>query len=468
VIYRARDTRPATAPVARSISTTRSAPPPSSRTARQSRTAVIPAICVPAGSSSIAATDADTAAAVCGDPAAGADAAVTAGTEARRAIPMISPIVPTIISTPMTMVAIFNARMPSPAQSRSALSHIHMPANSEPPTPSGSPGAQPPHGPIHITATAEHAGQRVDRFLADSIATISRSRVKTLIDEGRLRDDMGPVTQPSESVRAGGIYILDLPVPVPAAPRPQSIPFPILYEDPDLIVLDKPAGLVVHPAPGNLDGTLVNALLAHCGPSFTGIGAERRPGIVHRLDKDTSGVMVVAKTQLASDALTTAFAARDLDRAYTALVWGLPQPVTGDIEGAIGRDKRDRKRMAVIERGGKFALTRYRTMRAWRTSLALLECRLATGRTHQIRVHLSSKGHPVVGDPTYLRRVPAAAKSIAPPLRGQLLDFPRQALHASSLSFNHPRTARWLSFEAALPADMRTLLADIEANLSGC
>jgi len=325
-----------------------------------------------------------------------------------------------------------------------------------------------PPEPIRITATAEHVGQRVDRFISDSIGTMSRSRVKTLIDQGRLRGDTGPVTQPAETVRAGGIYVLDVPAPIPAAPRPQAIPFAILYEDADLIVLDKPAGLVVHPAPGNLDGTLVNALLAHCGPGFTGIGAECRPGIVHRLDKDTSGVMVVAKTQLANDALTVAFATRDLDRTYTALVWGVPQPPIGEIVGAIGRDIRDRKRMAVVTRGGKFALTRYRTMRAWQSSLALLECRLATGRTHQIRVHLAAGGHPIVGDPVYLRRVPAAAKSLDQPLRGRLLDFPRQALHAASLGFKHPGTGRLISFEAALPADMQTLLSDIEADLSGC
>jgi len=333
-----------------------------------------------------------------------------------------------------------------------------MPANSEPE----------PSGPIRITATDAHAGERIDRFLADSLGTLSRSRVKTLIDEGRLRTDRRPVTQPAEPVRAGATYILDLPAPIDATPQPQPIPVPILYEDADLIVLDKPAGLVVHPAPGNLDGTLVNALLAHCGPGFTGIGAERRPGIVHRLDKDTSGVMVVAKTQFASDALTAAFAARDLDRAYHALVWGLPKPLAGEIEGAIGRDKRDRKRMAVVGHGGKYALTRYRTMRAWQTSLALLECRLATGRTHQIRVHFAERGHPIVGDPLYLRRVPAVAKTINSPLRGQLLDFPRQALHAASLGFKHPRTHQPMHFEAALPADMQALLREVETTLSGC
>ena len=321
-------------------------------------------------------------------------------------------------------------------------------------------------GPIRVTATADHAGQRVDRFIADAIGTMSRSRVKTLIDESRLRSDTGPVTQPAEAVRAGGVYVLDVPAPTPAAPRPQAIPFTILYEDQDLIVLDKPAGLVVHPAPGNPDGTLVNALLAHCGLGFTGIGAERRPGIVHRLDKDTSGVMVVAKTQLANDGLSTAFAARDLDRAYVALCWGLPSPLTGEIEGAIGRDQRDRKRMAIVGHGGKAALTRYRTVRAWGTSLALLECRLATGRTHQIRVHLSARAHPVVGDPVYIRRIPSAAKTIAQPLRGRLLDFPRQALHAASLGFAHPRTGKAISFQADLPDDMAALLQDID-NLSG-
>jgi 23S rRNA pseudouridine1911/1915/1917 synthase len=325
-----------------------------------------------------------------------------------------------------------------------------------------------PSGPIRIVVPSDHTGERVDRFLAGTLGTISRSRVKTLIDEGRLSGDAGPITQPAELVRAGDTYILDLPAPAPATPQPQAIPFPILFEDADLIVLDKPAGLVVHPAPGNLDGTLVNALLAHCGPGFTGIGAERRPGIVHRLDKDTSGVMVVAKTQLANDALTAAFASRDLDRAYTALVWGLPQPLAGEIEGPIGRDRRDRKRMAVVEHGGKPALTRYRSIRAWQTSLSLLECRLATGRTHQIRVHLSGRGHPIVGDPLYLRRVPTSAKSVREPLRGRLLDFPRQALHASTLGFRHPRTGRQICFEAALPADIKALLDDVEANLSGC
>jgi 23S rRNA pseudouridine1911/1915/1917 synthase len=214
----------------------------------------------------------------------------------------------------------------------------------------------------------------------------------------------------------------------------------------------------VHPAPGNEDGTLVNALLAHCGDTLPGIGGERRPGIVHRLDKDTSGVMVVAKTEMALAALSALFAARDLDRAYLALVWGLPNPAAGEIEGAIGRDPRDRKRMALVTRGGRAALTRYRTVRNHEAALSLVECRLATGRTHQIRVHLASRGHPIVGDPVYLRRVPAAARGLSAELRSTMLDFPRQALHAHRLGFAHPRTGEPLSFETPPPPDMQALL----------
>ena len=323
----------------------------------------------------------------------------------------------------------------------------------------------PPAGLFTTVADNEARGQRLDRFLADAIGTLSRSRVKTLIEQGRARRDGNVLNEPAEPIRPGATYALDLPPPVPAMPQPQAIPFPILYEDADLIVLDKPAGLVVHPAPGNQDGTLVNALLAHCGEHLTGIGGERRPGIVHRLDKDTSGIMVVAKTQLANTALTAAFAARDLDRAYLALVWGLPSPLAGDIEGPIGRDQRDRKRMAVVTRNGRPALTRYRTLRAWQTAIALLECRLATGRTHQIRVHLASRGHPVVGDPVYLRRVPAAARLLPDPVRQRLLDFPRQALHAARLGFAHPRTGKPLSFASEPPPDMAGLIAALERDL---
>ena len=319
--------------------------------------------------------------------------------------------------------------------------------------------------PLRIVAGPEAGGERVDRFLADAIGTMSRARVKSLIEGGHARRDGMAVKEPAEAVRVGALYTLNVPAPTPARPAAQAIPFPILYEDESLIVLDKPAGLVVHPAPGNEDGTLVNALLAYCGDALPGIGGERRPGIVHRLDKDTSGVMVVAKTQTAMTALTAIFASRDLDRSYQALVWGVPSPLTGTIEGAIGRDPRDRKRMAVRGVGGKQALTGYKTMRTWHGGVSLLECRLGTGRTHQIRVHLASTGHPVIGDPLYLRRIPAVARLVPQPMRGQLLDFPRQALHAAELGFRHPVTGAPLSFKTPPPSDFNVLLTALEASI---
>jgi len=316
-----------------------------------------------------------------------------------------------------------------------------------------------------VLAGPDAHGQRLDRFLAEASGTLSRSRVKSLIERGCAYRNGDVARDPSELIRSGATYALHLPPAVPAAPQAQPIAFPILFEDTDLVVLDKPAGLVVHPAPGNEDGTLVNAVLAHCGSQLTGIGGERRPGIVHRLDKGTSGVMVVAKTQMANTVLTAAFAARDIDRAYLALTWGVPNPSAGDILGDIGRDKRDRKRMAVVTRNGKPALTHYRLLRNWRSSIALLECRLATGRTHQIRVHLASRGNPVIGDPLYLRRVPAMARVLTESVRRQLLDFPRQALHAARLAFAHPRTGETMSFETNPPPDMLELMTSLDRDL---
>ncbi len=316
---------------------------------------------------------------------------------------------------------------------------------------------------IEVVAGSDAAGSRTDRFLADVIGDLSRSRVKSLIEAGSVRRHGVLVRNPADTVHEGDSFSVQRPVPVAAVPLPQAIPFTILYEDSDLIVLDKPAGLVVHPAPGNEDGTLVNALLAHCGDSLPGIGGEKRPGIVHRLDKDTSGVMVAAKTETALATLSAAFAARDLDRHYTAVAWGLPAPSKGEIEGAIGRDPRDRKRMAVVASGGKAALTHYAVTRAWAPVASLIRCTLATGRTHQIRVHLSEKGHPLVGDPVYLRRVPAAAKFALPAVRQALLDFPRQALHAASLAFDHPRTKIRLAFETELPPDLQALIGELDA-----
>ncbi|HQT39761.1 MAG TPA: RluA family pseudouridine synthase [Acidocella sp.] len=321
--------------------------------------------------------------------------------------------------------------------------------------------------PVPITIRAEPAdsGQRLDIFLGHSIGTISRSRVKGLILEGAVTRNGVITIDVSESVQAGATYTLNIPAATPAIPIGESIAFPILYEDKYLLVLDKPAGLVVHPAPGNPDGTLVNALIAHCGDSLTGIGGERRPGIVHRLDKDTSGVMVVAKTEPVHTALSAAFAARDIERLYKAVCWGLPNPASGAIEGDIGRDPRERKRMAVVTRNGKPALTNYALIRAFGAAAALISCQLATGRTHQIRVHLAHIGHPLVGDPVYLKRRPAAAKGLNEPARSFALDFPRQALHAEILGFLHPITRQTLRFEAPPPTDFRHLVEVIETGL---
>lgn len=267
------------------------------------------------------------------------------------------------------------------------------------------------------------------------------------------------VNDPSESVRAGVLYGLVLPQAAPALPQGQELPLDILYEDQALLVLNKPAGMVVHPAPGNPDGTLVNALIAHCGESLTGIGGERRPGIVHRLDKDTSGVMVVAKTELALTRLSAAFAARDLERRYKALCWGVPVPAQGRIEAEIGRDPKDRKRMAVVTKNGKYAATNYHVLGQAGLAAALIRCKLETGRTHQIRVHMAHQGHPLIGDPVYLRRRPAAAKLLPEEARALALDFPRQALHAEILGFQHPITKQALYFETAPPADFAALAA---------
>jgi 23S rRNA pseudouridine1911/1915/1917 synthase len=316
-------------------------------------------------------------------------------------------------------------------------------------------------GCIRILAPPEAAGQRTDRFLAASIGSLSRTRVKALILAGYACRDEVPLSDPAEPVRAAACYTLTPPPAAPARPVPQSIPLAILYEDESLIVLDKPAGLVVHPAPGNPDGTLVNAVLAHAGGSLGGIGGVLRPGIVHRLDKDTSGVMVVAKTEAAETALAAAFSGRTVERAYLALCWGVPTPTSGQLSGAIGRDPRERKRMTV-RAGGKPSLTHYRVVRSWLGALALLECRLGTGRTHQIRVHLAHAGHPLVGDPVYLRRIPAAARSLPEALRRGCLDFPRQALHAARLGFRHPVDGRQRAFETGPPPDFAALLVALD------
>jgi 23S rRNA pseudouridine1911/1915/1917 synthase len=306
-----------------------------------------------------------------------------------------------------------------------------------------------------VTVGEGEAGERLDRLLASRLATLSRSRLKRLVEEGQVSLGGATITDPSMRVKPGQSFSVDLPAPVADRPLPQAMDLAIVYEDEHLIVLDKPAGLVVHPAPGNPDRTLVNALLAHCGESLAGIGGVKRPGIVHRIDKDTSGLMVVAKTELAHQRLAADFAAHRLTRAYLAIVRGVPRVKAGRIATRIGRSRTNRKKMAVVASGGKEAITNYRVLRAFGTAAALLECRLATGRTHQIRVHLAALGHPLIGDQTYGR---GRASALAPALQS----FPRQALHAQTLGFTHPASGQYLEFSAPVPKDIEDLIRALE------
>jgi 23S rRNA pseudouridine1911/1915/1917 synthase len=306
-------------------------------------------------------------------------------------------------------------------------------------------------------AKTAQAGERLDRVLATSLAPLSRSRVKQLIEAGSVLLGGTAVIDPAAKVKAGLEYTILLPAPVADRPVPQPMSLVISYEDDHLLVIDKPAGLVVHPAPGNPDRTLVNALIAHCGESLAGIGGVKRPGIVHRLDKDTSGLMVVAKTEAAHRRLAEDFAARRIERAYQAVVWGIP-PAQGEIAGAIGRNPRDRKKMAVVERGGKPAITRYRRLEILAGATALIECRLATGRTHQIRVHLASIGHSLIGDPTYGHRRDGRRTDLPPVAATFVKGFRRQALHAWLLGFRHPVTGEILRFESQPPDDLAELI----------
>jgi 23S rRNA pseudouridine1911/1915/1917 synthase len=315
-----------------------------------------------------------------------------------------------------------------------------------------------------VTFDQSASGERLDRALAAALPALTRSRVKALIESRRVAlagpsNETGPtIEEPSRKVKTGERFVIDIPVAEPARPEPQAIDLDILHEDRDLLVLNKQAGLVVHPAPGNPDHTLVNALIAHCGVSLSGIGGVRRPGIVHRLDKDTSGVMVVAKNDATHRALSKLFAAHDLERVYKALVWRAPNPKKGLIDQPIGRHPVERKRMAVRRQGGKTATTEYwleeRFGPALKPVASLVGARLRTGRTHQVRVHLAHIGCPVVGDPLYGRRPVTGAPEA-------LKTFPRQALHAAFLSFVHPSTQKLLTFATELPRDIKTLVASL-------
>jgi 23S rRNA pseudouridine1911/1915/1917 synthase len=313
-----------------------------------------------------------------------------------------------------------------------------------------------------IRAGPDETGLRLDRMLAFRLPALSRTRVKRLIESGHVTCAGIALQDPARRVRDGQNFVVILPEDSDPEPVAQAMPLEIGFEDEHLIVIDKPAGLVVHPAPGNPDGTLVNALISHCGASLSGIGGVRRPGIVHRLDKDTSGLMVVAKTEAAHRALSLDFAQRRIDRAYWAFVWGVPAPRGGEIVGNIGRSPANRKKMAVVAEGrGKPAITRYRVEHSFHAQAARLECRLATGRTHQIRVHLAHRGHPLIGDPHYGTRAGRAVGQSGG-IGCEIAAFPRQALHARLLGFTHPASREHLIFDSPLPADLSRLEANLE------
>ncbi|MCC0005363.1 MAG: RluA family pseudouridine synthase [Methylobacteriaceae bacterium] len=327
----------------------------------------------------------------------------------------------------------------------------------------------------HVFEVApDHAGQRLDRFLAERpelVEThISRTRVKALVEEGRVAIDGAPARAVSAKVAAGATVAVEIPPAAPAEPAPENIPLNVVFEDDHLIVIDKPAGLVVHPAAGHESGTLVNALIAHCGASLSGIGGVKRPGIVHRLDKDTSGLLVVAKTDRAHRKLTALFAdhGRSMPflREYLAIVWGAPDRKTGFVDAAIGRHQTQREKMTVVHGDkGKAAVTHWRVLETFgadktgKPVASLVACQLETGRTHQIRVHMAHIGHPLVGDPAYATGFRTKEKLLPEAARAAIAALGRQALHAARLEFPHPVSGDDLAFESPAPADFAKVLA---------
>ena len=307
---------------------------------------------------------------------------------------------------------------------------------------------------IEAKVATDAQGWRLDRALAVAVPTLSRERLKALISSGQVLGPEGvAVRDPAGKAVAGGAYRVAVPEPEAMHNEAQDIALEIVYEDEHLLVIDKPAGMVVHPAAGNFDGTLVNALLHHCAGQLSGIGGVARPGIVHRIDKDTSGLLVVAKTDVAHEGLAAQFATHSIDRRYQAVVSGVPNPPAGTVDASLGRSSANRQKMAVVEEGrGKRAVTHYALVRPLKEA-ALVECRLETGRTHQVRVHMTSIGHPLVGDPVYGRTRPTHRELL------KELNFSRQALHAAELGFVHPVLKQNLSFKSAVPSDMQELLS---------
>jgi 23S rRNA pseudouridine1911/1915/1917 synthase len=302
------------------------------------------------------------------------------------------------------------------------------------------------------------ASNNLKQELNTESLSFSRSRVKKLIEGNQIEIDNEIIKDPSFKIKSNHIVKINLPIAIDALPSPQNINLEILYEDEFLLIVNKKAGMVVHPAPGHPDKTLVNAVLYHCGENLQGIGGVKRPGIVHRLDKDTSGVMVVAKTELCHIKLCEIFSNHDLDRRYNAIVWGQPM-AEGTITKSIGRSKINRKKMAITN-NGKLAITKWRILDIYSPFASLIECKLETGRTHQIRLHLSDLGHSIVGDPTYGKSLfKNKVKSYLDKEKISLIkQFRRQALHAIKLSFDHPITNKHLNFVSPLPLDMKELI----------
>ncbi len=317
-----------------------------------------------------------------------------------------------------------------------------------------------------VVIAAKADGSRLDRALAAQVPSLSRSRLKALILSGQVAVEGRTVSDPSIEVKSGQTIRVVLPPPEPAKPEAEAIPLSIAYEDDSIIVIDKPAGLVVHPAAGHATGTLVNALIAHCGDSLSGIGGVKRPGIVHRLDKDTTGLMVIAKTDRAHRRLSAQFADKregPLQRGYLAFVWGVPDRPHGVINAPLDRHPYAREKRAVRE-GGREAVTHWQLLERYadvdgKAVAALLACELETGRTHQVRVHLAHIGHPIVGDETYATGFKTKAARLAPHAREALAQLHRQALHAEQLAFEHPETGEPLDFHAPLPEDLARLRA---------
>ncbi len=306
---------------------------------------------------------------------------------------------------------------------------------------------------IEASITAATDGLRLDRALADLLPEMSRARIQALIAAGAVSRSGQPIGDASRRAVIGDVFAIVVPAPTPLHNAAQDIPLVVAYEDHELIVIDKPAGLVVHPAAGNFDGTLVNALLHHCAGNLSGIGGVARPGIVHRIDKDTSGLMVAAKSDRAHEGLARQFADHSIDRRYKAIVGGVPRPAAGTVDAPLARSPQNRKKIA-IQPNGKRAVTHYTTLETLRDA-ALVECRLETGRTHQVRVHMASLGHALLGDPVY-GRTKHAQKSLLETLR-----FRRQALHAARLGFIHPVSSVALAFESEMPADMQELFSQL-------